>query len=845
MTTSVQLLAARSARYHRAAWSAVLAGLALTSLLLGALAMALVSTGLGHPRVEARAAAHVVVAGDQSTRFTATPWGSKPRTAHAALTERVRVPRAALRVVRGVAGVRAAVPDDTFPVGAHKGTQLTGRSWDAAALAPYKLREGRAPRHAGEVVVGAALDIRPGRPLAGRRVVGVAEGTGTVWFTAAEARGLAGHPRSVDAIGVLAEPGVPAATLHGRIRHALDGAGLRDTSASRRATGDPAALRVLTGDGRGAAEDLTAAPARTTLLELMGSVSAAVVLVALLVVGSLTAQALHQREPELRLLRGVGATPRQLRAAVGREVTRTAVRAALYGSVAAVPAFLALWAWLRARGAVPEALELPTPVWLFTVPVVTGALVVGAARLAALLACFRTAGERPAHASATAGRTAGRGRRAAGLVLLAAGTGSAGTAAAQRGDAAAAAAGAAALTLVLGCALLGPWIAAGAMRLLAAPLRRLCGAGGWLAAANGTAYSRRLGAAITPVVLVTAFVTVQLSAGATLSAHAGDQAARAQRATLTVTAPGGLTDAVLDRVRAVPGVTAAAGVRDGTVVLARKEAGEPRLERLPVRGVTREGLTRALDPAVRQGSLARLRPGTVAVGADRARAQGLAPGSTARLRFGDGAERPLKVVAVYERSLALGDFLLDRHQLARHSDRLATGHALVATAHGTPGHGATARIRAVLREVAPGARLTPARPLGTPRAEGEAAGQALTVAAVVAIGGLAALTVLSTLRLVMAGRRGEFALLHGVGAARGQLRRMLGAEAAVIALSGLALGAAAAALPLLALSYASAHALPRLPPAQAPAIVTGVVLITAAGTLLPARTALRTPRAAA
>lgn len=832
MTRAVRLLAARGARHHRAAWSAVLAALALTAFVLGTLALALTSVALGHPRVEARAAAPVVVAGAQSTAYTAKPWGSEPRTERAALTERVRVPREALRVVRGVEGVRAVVPDDGFALPREKGAApLTGRSWDSAALAPYRLREGRAPRHAGEVVAGGELGASRGQLLAGRRVVGIAEGPGTVYVTAAEARRLAGHPRSVDAIGVLAAPGTSTATLHGRVRQALDRAGVRDTSAPHRAEGDNGALRVLTGNGRGAAEHLTAAPARTALLELMGSVTAALVLVALLVITSLTAQALHQREGELRLLRAVGATPRQLRAAAGREAVATAARAALYGSLAAVPASLALRAWLRSGAVVPDGLELPAPIWMFATLLVTGALVVGAARLAALLACARTARERPARPSTSSGT----GRRLAGLVLLASGASAAGTAAAQRGDAAAAAAGAAALTLVTGCALLGPWVAAGAMRLLGPALRRLGGPGGWLAAANGTADSRRLGAAITPVVLVTAFVLVQLSAGPTLRAHAEDQAASAQRAALTITAPGGLPRAALARVRAVPGVTAATALREGTVVLARKETGEPRLERLPVLGVTPEGLRRTLDPAVTEGDLGGLRTGTVAVGAGRARAQGLSPGSVVRLRFGDGAESALRVVAVYGRSHGLGDFLLPRSQLARHTTESTAERALVATGPRTGARRAAGGVRAALKATAPGARLAPARPLAPPRAEGEAAGRALTACAVLAIGGLAALAVLSTLRLVMAGRRGELALLHGVGAGRGQIRGMLGAEAAVVAASGLALGTAAASLPLLAVSFATTRSLPYLPPSQGVAVVAGVALTTAVGTFVPVR----------
>ncbi|WP_308439054.1 FtsX-like permease family protein, partial [Streptomyces longispororuber] len=342
------LLAARGARTHRGAWAAVLAALVLTSALLGAFALAVVSAGLGHARVERYAAAPVVVAGDQHTRYTAKPWGSDPETATAGLTERVRVPERALDVVRAVPGVRRAVADRVFPVG-DGGRAATGRPWEAARLAPYALRDGRARRPAGEVVtggghaVGARVTLRTGTPEATRppathrsathrsatyrsatyRVVGVADGPrAAVYFTAGEARRLAGRPGTVDAVGVVPERGVATGALYDRVRAAVDEAGQR--VAGRRAEGDAAALRVLTGNGRGAAEHLAAAPARASLLELLGAVAATVVLVALLVVSSTVAQALRQRAPELGLLRAIGTTPRQVRRTIGREAGRVA-----------------------------------------------------------------------------------------------------------------------------------------------------------------------------------------------------------------------------------------------------------------------------------------------------------------------------------------------------------------------------------------------------------------------------------------------------------------------------------------------------------------------------------------
>ncbi|MEU3426156.1 FtsX-like permease family protein [Streptomyces gardneri] len=818
---AVRLLAARSLRTHRKAWAAVFAAVVVTSTLLGALALAIGSAGLGHARVERYAAAPVVVAGDQEISWTTDPWGSEPTTVSAGLTERVRIPSGAVDVLREVPGVRAAVPDDTFVVresGKGKGTgtetgtaaggggaAYTGRSWEAAALAPYKLLDGREPRKAGEVVAGTGsgtgtgsrtgAGVRVGDTVAGRTVVGVADGpAAALYVTAQEARRLAGHPGAVDAVGILGEPGVPVDTLHARVRAALDGAGLKDTS-----VGQP--LRALTGDGRGGAEHLAAPPARTELLQLLAAVSGTVLLIAVLVLSSLVAQALGQRGPERDLLLAVGATPRQVRAAAGREVTRVAGVAAVLGALAAVPTFLAAWSLLRARtGVVPEGLVLPTPPWLLASALVVAAVVVGLARLVVLFSTRR------------AGR-AGKGaaRRVSGLVLLVLGAAAAVTATTQGGEAAGAAAGAATVTLVSGCALLGPWIARGAMRILDGPLRRLGGAPGRLTAAGATAHSRRLGAALVPVVLVTAFALVQLTAGSTMGRAAETQARSATTADLAV------SGTTAERVRKLPGVTAATDVLRSTVVLARTEAGTPRLDRLPVLGVDADGLKGTLDPGVVAGDLAGLAArGTVAVGADMADSLEARPGSTVALRLGDGTEKRLRVVAVYERSLALGEFLLPKAELAPHMTDPYPTRVLAATKDGATASGDPAVVPE--RVTTAGAELN----------------GIVSAAVVTAIGALTVLSVLSTLALIGAGRRGELALLRQVGASVGQVRRMLGLEAGFLTVTGLLLGLVVAALPLTAFAWALTGGLPYLPPAQAALIAGTVVVTVAAGVFLPA-----------
>ncbi|MGP8300255.1 FtsX-like permease family protein [Streptomyces inhibens] len=849
-----RLLASRAARTHRRAWAAVFAALVLTSLLLGTFGLTLASAALGHPRVERYAAADLVVAGDQTTRFTAKPWGSEPETAEAGLTERVRVPEAALAVVRKVPGVRAALADEVFPVGFGGGKAATGRPWDAAWLAHGAVRDGRAPQRAGEVVVsggarvGERIALRAGgagETYSGDSgdsgnpgnlmysVVGVAGGPrGTVYFTGSEARRLAGHPGSLDAIGIVAERGIGTDELHTRVRHALDAAGLE--SVGRRADGDRAALRVLAGDGRGGPEFLAAGPARTGLLMLLGSVASTVVLIALLVVSSTVVQALQQRAHELALLRAVGATPGQLRGAVGREVGRVAALAALVGAAGAFPAYVALRGLLDARGALPAGLELPLPPWLWPAPLVTAGVTVLVARLAALIAVAGTANVRPAEALREA--APGKGRQVTGLVLLVMGVSSAGTATLLHGEAAAAAAGAAAVTMVIACALLGPWIAEGAMRLLGAPLRRFGGPGGWLAAANCTAAARRSGAAITPIVLVTAFIGVQLSAGATLTHEGAAQAGRALRADLAVRADGGLPAGAVERIRRVVGVRAATDVVPGTVVLARRAAGSPELDRLPVLGVTPERLTQTLDPGVREGTMRGLRPGTVAVGEDRARSLDVRPGSTVTLRFGDGVQTRLRVVATYERSLALGDFLFARDELLRHASGPGEGRRVLVR---TASEGDRGVVEQALAAAVAGARVERGPAPVRVAAADQALGEVVSAAAVSAVGAFTVIAVLSTLSLIAIGRRPELRLLRLAGAGRRQLRRMLRLEAAATAVTGLAVGAGVASVPLLAFSLAMARTVPYLPAVQGVLIVVVVAVTTGAGALLPLRGTLR------
>ncbi|MEU2670612.1 FtsX-like permease family protein [Streptomyces sp. NPDC007164] len=838
-------LARRSLKAHRRAWGAVFAATTAAAALIGAFAVVVGSLLLAQPPVERYAGADAVIAGDQRVTYTAKPWGSEPQTSTAYLPERVRLDRSVVAKAASARGVAKAVADDSVPVtvtgpgsggaGADAAVAV-GRSWAAAALTPYRLTDGHAPRTAGEVVIDGALAAATGsgtgahvtlqfdgapRPYTVSGIAGTDRrgGSPAVFLTEHHLAAVAGHPGTVDAIGVLAEEGVSTDALRASLEAALPD----------RARGDRE-LRVLTGAERGQAEYPDALGARNELLPLLGSITGTVFMVALLVIATTISQAVHQRSGELALLRAVGATPRQLRSAVGREVSRVAGAAAVLGAVGAVPLGLLMRSLLTT-----DPLPLPVPVWLlFAATAVAAVLVALAARPVAVLAARAVTGLRPAAALGAAGAPEpgepGRARTVTGAVLALAGVSAAGAATAQGGQAAAVAASGAATSLIIAVALLGPWIARGATQVLGTPLRRGGGVSGFLADRSAAAHHRRLGAAITPIVLVVAFVCVQLAASSTLERAADRQAAAALRADLVVTGPAGLPAGAARAVREAPGVEAATGVLRSGVVLAHREMGDPKLDRLPVLGVTADQLAGTLDPHITAGDPADLTGrGTVAVGEDRAADLDVGVGDSVELRLGDGTEVRLRVVALYERALGLGEFMLPREALAEHVAVPRDQRILVRSASG----GAAPAVRRALAAY-PGAQVRPATAddvrIAPPSSDQD---NAMVVIGVGVIGGFALLAVVSTLSLITVGRRAEFRLLRTVGAGRRQVRRMLVLETGMVAVTGLAIGTLVAVIPLLAFSLSATGSMPYLPPARYGALALAVTVAAGAGALWP------------
>jgi putative ABC transport system permease protein len=790
----------------------------------------LLETGLrGRLAPERYAGAPIIVAADQYQHWVKHK-KDKTKDKAKSLTERAWLDESIAGRLRPLAGVAAVVPEVTFRAVAFDdhGRPLTGgrpswgHAWASAPLTPYVLAAGRPPRAPGEIVLDAAAGARAGDQVtvqttagpARYRVVGVTKGRlggqASVFFSAGEARRLAGHDGKVTALGLLPKPGT--GTLTRAVRGALAG-----TSA-----------HVYTGDERGALEFRDADQARLRLISMGGALGGTCLLVAILVVVGTFALSIQQRLREIAVLRAVAATPRQIRALLGREALIVGTLAAVPGAVAG----LGIAAWLRARfvalGAMPERLGLV----LSPLPVIAAVVAtVAAAWIAARVSGRRAARIRPVQALADAAIEPSRPalpRIVAGLVALAGHIVLTVVLGGLHSDAAASPV--TFLSVVLAAvafALLGPLVVRVAATLLTAPLR-LSPAAGYLAAANLRTSARRFASVVTPAALAVGMTGTILFTQTTVGHAAQRQVDAGTHAAYALTGSPGVAATTADAARRVPGVRVAT-----EITRTRLRVGQ---DKYPAQGVTPGNLTTTLDLGVRAGSLTALTDGTVALSTTAARHRGARIGDPVPITLGDGVAVTPRLVAIYDRGLGFGDVTLPHDLVAAHvDDPLATTVLIDATP------AARAGLTALTRDH-PGLRLLDAGALrAQQRAQQQNAAQ-LNYVAMALIIAFTAIALVNTLAMATGDRTGELTLLRLVGTTRRQLLLMLRLETLAAVLIGVLLGTAVAVSTLSA--YAGGMTgtpLPYAPPLAYLAIVAAVTALALTATTLPARLALRPP----
>jgi putative ABC transport system permease protein len=747
-------------------------------------------------------------------------------------SERVPLQADVVDKVAAVPGVARAIGDTTVTVTVD-GRPVAGHGWGTAALTPFTLKTGEAPRADGVVLdsvlgagvrVGDQVDIAIGAVPRTFTVTGITnESLGrqsTLFFTDEQAAGFYGRPKQVDAVAVLAKPGVDAAGLAARIGAALP------------------SVSVYTGDTRGDVEFLDVGQVRSQLIILSLAFAGTAIMIAMLVVASTLGLSVQQRRREIALLRAVAATPRQVHRMIGAEILLVAGLAAVLGAGAGYGVAFGLRAAFAQVGMLPEDFGLA----LSPLPAAAALLLcVLTARAAGWVAARRVARIQPVEAlreSAVDAAPVKRIRVTIGLVLIAVGTAASTLPIFLPGEVAVAGAASSAMLMVIGVALLGPWLVASAIRVIGGPLRSAAPVGGYLAVANVTASARRLAVAVTPLVLAVTMASVQLFTQTTVAAEAEDQADKGVVADLVVSAPSGLAPSVTEAVSKADGVSSVTPVVRSQVFVKHLMAGAWEVSSYAAQGVPTAGLDRTLDLEPEEGRLADLKGDTVALSTMAAETLGVEVGEKIDLHLGDGTALRPEVVATYGRGLGFGDLTLPHDVLAAHTTSRLDQTLLVAASDvGT----ARTAISAM-----PGLTVLD-------RAGLTAAGQAqrdtetwVNLIALFVILGYVAIAVVNTLVMATAARSREFALLRLVGTGRGQVRGMTRIESVIVVAIALVVGSLAALPPLVGVAIGmTGSPLPTIAPLTYLAVVVVTALLGLLAIGIPTRLALRTQPVAA
>ncbi|MCX5152979.1 ABC transporter permease [Streptomyces sp. NBC_00291] len=778
-------LARAALRFRPAAFAGTFIALLLTVAIVSACGI-LLESGLRASVPPTRyAQAPVVVAADQRVHLRAGA-GEGTYEVTAAVPERARVDAALLERLTPLG---RTVPDVSFPVRDDAGATLDASGWGSTAFTGEHLATGRAPTRPGEVALGTAGPdrIRLDTPAGPRefRVVGRADRPGA-WFSDTEARALSGHPDALDAIVL------------------LDADPRADTPAVRAAVGNRA--QVLTGTAR--VMDPRLEGAKALLSGLGGSFGGVATLVAVFTAAGTVALSVGQRSREFALLRAIGATPRQIRRTVATEALLIAPVAGALGCVPGIA--LASW-WfgqLQGKGAIPDAVELSVS-WIPLLSAIGIGL--ATALLAGWAAARRPARIRPGQALAAAAverLRPGWIRTPLGLAALAGGIVCAGLAAGNTGEDAANASLGVVMLFMLAVALLGPLVARACAAVFGLPLRAT-GPAGRLAAANSRTNARRLASAITPIVLAMAF-----SSTLVFLHTSQDRATRQQQEA------GLIADHVVTDPRSTDGGIAVTR----TSVLAVMGSGADRwLQSATAQGVSGDP-TPVQDLGVRSGSLARLRPGTVAVDRSLADSAHASVGDRIDLRLPDGTPTRPEITAVYTRGLGFAQVTLPAADLAGHTTSGRPTELLV-----------RGPVPAAAGPAIPASRWTAAQDLDRTLN----AWANTTMAAV--LGGFAAVAAANTLVMTVLDRRRELRMLRLVGSTRRQVLRMLRWEALLITGAGITLGSAIALVTLIPLAKAVTGEGPYVPPLVYASFAASALLLGLTATALPGRLLTRRP----
>ena len=623
------------------------------------------------------AATSLVVTGNQSHH---RPGVEDPTP----LSERVGVPVDLLPKIRSTEGVTSAVGDYTFTAinGSAGPVVAEGHNWSSAALAPYHLGTGHAPR-SGQVVVssgkvGEQLTLLINGEPKTFTISGIApQASGHAFFADRDAASFVRNPSRFADVGVLVAPGTDLDEVKHKLQE-VDGN-----------------LTVRAGVDRGLAEHPDAESRRTALIAVAGSFGGIAAMTMMFVVASTLALAAQHREREFALLRGIGTTPGQVRRMILGEALMVSLPAVILGCVPGIFLGRFLFDQLSSHGVASPVIEFAQG-WI---PFAAGA---GAAVLAAigaaLIAARTSAKIKPVEALVEASLQRkwfswlrllfGLLFLGGGLALLIV------TATVMTGPLAASTAGPSILCWAIGVALLGPFWTKLVLGIWRWPVQALTRVSGRLAIRNLSARTVALSAAAMPVMLAVGISTANLYMQTT-QVHASSEAfTRDLRADAVLVSDAGLSPALVSEVRAVPGVaSASAFVRSmGAVDDPRKAPFDE--DGAPVIGVDAQGANGTAPVRLTSGSLAGLSGSTAAIPEYMASKTGRGVGSEITMTLGDGTTVKLRVVATFAAERGYESIILPASLVSAHTTDGLTKQVLVRAEPGADVRPALAKLAA-------------------------------------------------------------------------------------------------------------------------------------------------------
>ena len=693
--------------------------------------------------------------------------------------------------VRGVTGVAAAAPSiegygqiigrDGSAVGGTGPPRTAGNWVDDAAINPYRIVEGRAPRADDEVVinrgaadaghlhVGDTTTVETPQPVT-VRVVGIAtygsaDGMGQVTYAAftlgAAEKYLTTDPGHVNAILVRAEPGVSQDELVHRLQPVL-----------------PAGVEAITG-AQLTQQDIS--DINATFLDLLRGFLTVFAGVALLVgafsIYNTFSILVAQRTRESALLRALGASRRQVVRSVIAESIAVGIVASAVGLVGGLAIAGLLKAMFDAFGFALPAGGLVVSSTSVVVPVVLGVVVTLAASVVPAIRASRVP-PLAARRDVDVDRSGlSRHRAVVGLAVL--GAGAVVTLVTALRTGALAVIGLGAVTTIVGVVIVGPLVARTAGAVLGAPVRRLRGVSGSLAQQNAMRNPRRTAATASALMVGVAVVTLFTVFAASLRASVDDTVTRTFAGDLAITTGrfggGALSPQLATTLAGLPEVQAAAGLGRGVARIGDRDE--------DVTVTDTAAAARVLDLGVTSGSLSGLGAASLAVSSDTASSRGWTVGSVVPVTFTDGTTTEVTIGAVYSQDDLVGGYLLPRATWASHAVQDLDTAVYVKLADGVDPGAGRAAVEAVTGRFGAPDVLDRAGYI-----DQATSGVNLLLGLVYVMLALAILIALmgiaNTLALSIHERTRELGLLRAVGASRSTLRAMVRWESVIIALFG-------------------------------------------------------------